>query len=151
MAMMGRDGKERWVKTFTGVIGKQGKDRVARRYDGGVQRQDLRQEIARKSHQAASVIDRQFPAGARERQHVIDEVVDAFRTKLAQTGKLAPRGVAEDDNATAASKRVWTQASNGTAWLRCSTAGDERTQGTRKIVVNGGDGLTWPRNARSPK
>ena len=84
--MMGRDGKERWVKTFTGVIGKQGKDRVARRYDGGVQRQDLRQEIARKSHQAASVIDRQFPAGARERQHVIDEVVDAFRTKLAQTG-----------------------------------------------------------------
>ena len=44
-----------------------------------------------------------------------------------------------------------TQASNGTAWLRCSTAGDERTQGTRKIVVNGGDGLTWPRNARSLK
>ena len=148
--MIGRDRKERGVKTFAGVIGKQSKDRIARRYDGGVQRQDLRQEIARKSRQAATIIGRQFRAGVRERQHIIDEVVDAFRAKRAQTGKLAPRGVSEDDNATAASKRVWAQASNGMALVRFSITGNERTQGNREIVVNGGDGLRWPRNARGP-
>lgn len=134
---IGRETQEGGIETFAGLRGKQGEDGVAGRHHGRSLVHNVGQEIAREARQATAIVRRQFLAGGRDGQHVIDEIVDTLGACGPHMTEFDRRHVTHNDDATCMDKRMWTQAHDRAGLLGYRAARNEMRHGPEKVIVHG--------------
>ena len=104
-AGMNQLGRAIWKQLKNGLVGCD---------DGGAQRQDVREHVARETCEPASVRCGKFAAVLSDRQHVINDVIDLLKGLPPDPGQLLRAQIAHNDEASAHHKRRRAAAQDGT-------------------------------------